>query len=145
GVVVLGTDRCRADDIMRDADLAMSAAKDQGGNAWAEFEPSMYEAMSADVMLEAELRAALRAGSVEVHFQPVVALPQGRAHAVEALARWNHPALGQIPPARFIPLAEQRGLITAVGSYVLQESCAQLARWRAQAGENAPSSVSVNV
>jgi len=80
-----------------------------------------------------------------VHYQPVVSLPHGRAHAVEALARWNHPELGQIPPARFIPLAEQRGLITAVGSYVLQESCTQLARWRAQAGPVAPSSVSVNV
>ena len=145
GLVVLGADRCRADDVMRDADLAMSAAKDRGGNAWAEFEPSMYEAMSADTILEAELRAALRAGSVEVHYQPVVSLPHGRAHAVEALARWNHPELGQIPPARFIPLAEQRGLITAVGSYVLQESCTQLARWRAQAGPVAPSSVSVNV
>ena len=145
GLVVLGSDRCRADDVMRDADLAMSAAKDRGGNAWAEFETSMYEAMSADTVLEAELRAALRAGSVEVHYQPVVSLPQGRAYAVEALARWNHPQLGQIPPARFIPLAEQRGLITAVGSYVLQESCAQLARWRAQAGEDAPRSVSVNV
>jgi diguanylate cyclase (GGDEF)-like protein/PAS domain S-box-containing protein len=145
GLVVLGTDRCRADDVMRDADLAMSAANEQGGTAWAEFEPSMYEAMSADTMLEAELRAALRAGSVEVHYQPVVALPHGRATAVEALARWNHPELGQIPPARFIPLAEQRGLISAVGSYVLQESCAQHARWRAQAGEDAPRSVSVNV
>jgi EAL domain-containing protein (putative c-di-GMP-specific phosphodiesterase class I) len=145
GVVVLGADRCRADDVMRDADLAMSAAKERGGNAWAEFEPSMYEAMSADTMLEAELRAALRAGSVEVHYQPVVTLPHGQACAVEALARWNHPELGQIPPARFIPLAEQRGLISAVGSYVLQESCAQLARWRAQAGEDAPRSVSVNV
>jgi EAL domain-containing protein (putative c-di-GMP-specific phosphodiesterase class I) len=130
---------------MRDADLAMSAAKDQGGNGWAEFEPSMYEAMSADTKLEAELRAALRAGSVEVHYQPVVALPHGRAHGVEALARWNHPELGQIPPGRFIPLAEQRGLITTVGSYVLQEACAQLARWRAQVGEDAPRSVSVNV
>jgi diguanylate cyclase (GGDEF)-like protein/PAS domain S-box-containing protein len=145
GLVVLGTDRCRADDVMRDADLALSAAKERGGNAWAEFERSMYEAMSADTMLEAELRAALRAGSVEVHYQPVVSLPHGRAHAVEALARWNHPTLGQIPPARFIPLAEQRGLITAVGSYVLQESCAQLARWRSQAGMDAPQSVSVNV
>lgn len=145
GVVVLGSDRCRADDVMRDADLAMSAARERGGNAWAEFEPSMYEAMSADTMLEAELRAALRAGSVEVHYQPVVTLPHGRACAVEALARWNHPELGQIPPARFIPLAEQRGLIGAVGTYVLQESCAQLARWRAQAVKDAPRSISVNV
>ena len=145
GLVVLPDGRFRAEDVMRDADLAMYAAKSRGRNAWAEFEPSMYEAMSADTRMEADLRAALRAGTVEVHYQPVVSLPHGRPYGVEALARWHHPELGEISPARFIPLAEQRNLIVPVGAYVLLEACGQLARWRSDYGEQAPRTVAVNV
>jgi diguanylate cyclase (GGDEF)-like protein/PAS domain S-box-containing protein len=145
GLVLIPSGACQVEELMRDADLAMYAAKSQGRNQWVQFEPEMYEAVSADARLEAALRSALRDGDLKVHYQPIMDLRTGRPHGVEALARWQHPDLGEVPPDRFIALAEQRSLIIGVGDFVLRTACRQLAYWQRQLGADAPAEVSVNV
>lgn len=145
GLVLLPSGPCQVEELMRDADLAMYAAKSQGRNQWAEFESAMYEAVSADARLEAALRSALRDGDLKVHYQPIIDLHTGRPYGVEALARWQHPDLGEVPPDRFIALAEQRSLIVGVGDFVLRTACLQLAYWQRQIGAQAPAEVAVNV
>ncbi|WP_164520276.1 EAL domain-containing protein [Specibacter cremeus] len=130
------------EEMLRNADLAMYAAKTAGKAHWCAFEPGMHHALTARVQLEADLRTALEAGQFAVHYQPICELASGRTRAVEALLRWQHPTLGPISPAEFIPLAEQTGLIVPIGAWVLAEACRQIARMPAVAGEI---TVSVNL
>jgi diguanylate cyclase (GGDEF)-like protein len=116
-----------ADEVLRDADLAMYAAKSAGGNQQRTFTPHLRESMSERVQLEDDLRAAVHGGELVPWFQPIVDLGTGRVRAVEALARWQHPRLGMVPPDQFIPLAENGGLIDALGESMLRQSCARLA------------------
>jgi diguanylate cyclase (GGDEF)-like protein len=115
------------DDVLRDADLAMYAAKSTGGNQARTFTPALRAQMSERVRLEDELRDAVHRGDLIAHFQPIIDLATGRARAVEALARWPHPRLGMVPPDQFIPLAESSGLIDALGESMLRQSCDRLA------------------
>jgi diguanylate cyclase (GGDEF)-like protein len=118
------------DELLRNADLAMYRAKKAGGNRAATYETAMRTALLARIELEADLRHALERGELSLAYQPVVELETGRTVGVEALARWTHPSRGPIPPLTFIPVAEEIGLIAAIGRWVLREACGQLAAWR---------------
>jgi diguanylate cyclase (GGDEF)-like protein len=119
-----------ADELLRNADLAMYRAKKAGGNRAATYETAMRTALLARIELEADLRHALDRDELSLVYQPVVELESGRTVGVEALARWAHPTRGMIPPLTFIPLAEEIGVIGAIGRWVLREACRQLAAWR---------------
>ncbi|HEY0532687.1 MAG TPA: bifunctional diguanylate cyclase/phosphodiesterase [Actinoplanes sp.] len=131
-------------EVLRQAEVAMHAAK-QTGEPWKRWTPALDERSAADVRLGAELRAALDAGQFRVVYQPIVRLPEGRVHAVEALVRWEHPTRGVVSPIHFVPVAEQNGLIVELGAWILHTACARLVAWRAELGPDAPTKVSVNV
>jgi diguanylate cyclase (GGDEF)-like protein/PAS domain S-box-containing protein len=133
GVALTNPDRAEnAEDILRNADVAMYLAKQQGTSGYAFFAPSMHDNLLRRLALIADLRDGLDRGEISVHYQPIVDLRTGRIVGVEALARWRHPDRGPIGPDEFIPLAEQTGLIQPLGRYVLEQSCTEAARWREQ-------------
>ncbi|MBV9411784.1 MAG: bifunctional diguanylate cyclase/phosphodiesterase, partial [Acidimicrobiia bacterium] len=131
-------------DLLRDADLAMYQAKEQGRAGWAIFESDLAERARARLDLETDLRQAITSGELVVHYQPELDLPTGRVVGMEALVRWQHPRLGLLSPDRFIPLAEETGLIVPLGAWVLREACAQTVRWQHRFGADAVPRVSVN-
>jgi diguanylate cyclase (GGDEF)-like protein len=122
------------DAVLRDADLAMYRAKGAGKGRYVFFEPGMHAEAVTRLELEADLRAALARGEFRLAYQPIVALDTGAPVGVEALARWDHPLRGVVAPADFIPVAEETGLIVALGRWVLDEACRQLAAWSAAGG-----------
>ncbi|GAA0733745.1 EAL domain-containing protein [Dactylosporangium roseum] len=132
-------------ELLRNADLAMYAAKGDGRDRCALFDPGMY----ADILREAEERAELeRALALEefvVHYQPIVDLPTSRLIGVEALVRWEHPVRGMLGPGTFIPLAESTGLIVPLGRWVLRQACTQLATWCTQFESASGIRVNVNL
>ena len=134
-----------AEVLIRDADTAMYQAKDAGRDAVAVFDESMRTAVAERVELERDLRHAIARHQLHVVYQPIVQLPGGNVVGMEALARWAHPDHGVIPPAKFIPLAEESGLISAIGAWVLEEAVSQLAAWRRQWPEMASLYMSVNL
>ena len=133
-----------ADSLIGDADTAMYRAKAAGRQQWAVFDPSMRAAVRSRVELELALRHALVDGQLEVHYQPVVRLSDESVDAAEALLRWHHPVLGQVGPSDFIPVAEESGLISELGDWVVQRALDQVLAWRAHPGRERMS-VSVNV
>ncbi len=119
-----------ASEIMRSADLAMYRAKSEGKGRYAIYEPSMHELVLERLELKADLQRAVVADEFDVHYQPIVTLRTGGIVGVEALVRWNHPQRGILPPADFLGLAEETGLILPVGKHVLNQACRQTASWR---------------
>ena len=119
------------DALLADADLAMYFAKRAGRGRHAVFTPAMRSALVEQLQIGEDLRTALAAGSIEVHYQPIVDLKTGAVVGAEALARWQHSERGWIPPATFIPLAEELGLVQAIDAHVLRRACEQGQRWRA--------------
>ncbi|MFN8556457.1 MAG: EAL domain-containing protein [Dehalococcoidia bacterium] len=145
--VGIALSECGADhpqDLLRHAEVAMYQAKDLGRSRVEVFDSHMGVRARERLELEADLRRALRGGELRLQYQPLVTLEAGRMVAVEALVRWQHPREGLLPPGRFISLAEETGLITAVGRWVLEESCRQLRRWQDRY-PGAPARVCVNV
>jgi diguanylate cyclase (GGDEF)-like protein len=134
-----------ADELLRNADLAMYTAKAGGGNGFALYQPQMHTAIAERVRVEAGLRTAWLTGDLLVHYQPIVDLTSGRMVSVEALARWKHPDGDVIPPDVFIPIAERTGLIIPIGARILNEACQQLASWHRDYGAAADITMSVNV
>jgi diguanylate cyclase (GGDEF)-like protein/PAS domain S-box-containing protein len=130
GIAVLGAGPAGADELLRDADLAMYVAKRSGKNCYELYDPSMYEAAVRRRQLSAELRTAIDEDQLVVHYQPIVDLRGTRAVGVEALVRWLHPTRGMVSPAEFIPLAEETGLVVDLGRVVLRQACADVAAWR---------------
>lgn len=114
--------------LLKHADAAMYVAKSLGGNTHVVFD-SFDGAPGEALHLETELRHALERGQLRLEYQPQIEAASGRVLGVEALLRWDHPKLGQVPPAHFIPVAERSGLILSIGQWVLQAACAQLAAW----------------
>ena len=142
--IAIGRSGGHSADLLGEADLAMYAAKRAGKGQSAFFEPSLLAAARERLELHRELVAAIENGEFVVHYQPIVSLPDGAIEGTEALVRWIHPTRGLIPPASFIPLAEDTGLIGRIGEWVLQEAAESTASWRrTRAGRGL--TVSVNV
>ncbi|WP_282705198.1 putative bifunctional diguanylate cyclase/phosphodiesterase [Zestomonas thermotolerans] len=112
------------------ADMAMSQAKQAERGGFRFYSPELNSIAQERLALENALREALTDGSLQLYYQPQVCLDDGRLYGLEALARWHHPVLGDISPVRFIPLAEDCGLIGGLGLWALREACRQLAEWR---------------
>jgi len=145
GVVASDTNRGDADALLRDADTAMYEAKRAGRGRYVLFDATMHERVARSVELENDLRRALHNDEFHVVYQPIVDLASGALCGVEALARWRHPERGSVPPLEFIPVAEETGLIGALGARVLREACDQFVAWQAELGDAAPRSVAVNL
>ncbi len=117
------------DVLQKNADLALYAAKAEGKRTYRFFESVMEESLNNRHALERDLRGALAAGELELYYQPIVDLRSMRTTGLEALLRWNHPVHGAVPPATFIPVAEDAGLINEIGRWVLAQACADAACW----------------
>ncbi|MCU7722646.1 EAL domain-containing protein [Actinoplanes sp. KI2] len=134
-----------ADEVLRNADIAMYEAKAGGKAAWVRFEPRMRHDVVNHARLASELHNALVRHELYLLYQPVFDIVTGWLHGAEALVRWNHPVRGFVSPGEFIPVAERSGLIVPLGSWVLREACEQLARWHAEYGDGAIKTINVNV
>jgi len=134
--------RDSADELLRDADVALYEAKRAGKNRWMAFESQMQTAAQERLGLEMALREALDRDQFFLHYQPVFDLQKETITGVEALIRWRHPVRGVIPPDSFIPLAEETGLIVPIGRWVLRTACERAARWHHQ---QRPIGMSINV
>ena len=135
----------RAEDVLRDADVAMYRAKERGRARIEVFDERIRARLLERLETEHALRRALRRGELRVHYQPVVRTDDGQLTSFEALLRWQHPERGLVAPGEFVPLAEETGLIVPIGRWVLREACAQLRAWREAAGGGADIKVAVNL
>ena len=116
--------------LMKNADIAMYQAKEEGKNTFSFYSAELNTHSMERLVFESSLQRALEAQQLQVHYQPKVDCQTGRMTGVEALLRWNHPDLGPVPPAKFIPVAEETGLIVAMGCWVLRTACLQHVAWR---------------
>jgi diguanylate cyclase (GGDEF)-like protein len=117
------------EQILKNADLAMYAAKSAGRRTWRFFEPEMDARVTSRRVLEMDLRQAIADGALEIYYQPCVNLCDDKITGCEALVRWRHPVRGMISPAEFIPIAEESGLINELGEWVLSKACAEAMTW----------------
>jgi diguanylate cyclase (GGDEF)-like protein/PAS domain S-box-containing protein len=146
GVATAGAECLDAAQLLRDADLALYAAKNAGKNTHKFFEPGLHQAVLARLERRDELERALALGQLRLHYQPIVRLDDGELVGLEALVRWQHPTLGLLAPDEFIAVAEESGLIVPLGRWVLEQACADLSRWqRSQRVPGDPLRMSVNV
>ncbi|MGI9184714.1 MAG: EAL domain-containing protein [Solirubrobacteraceae bacterium] len=134
-------DAADADELLRDADVALARAKDRGRDRYEIFDEPMRARLLDRVELESDLRAALQNDELRLLYQPVVTVSDGGLAAVEALVRWKHPTRGLLAPAEFIPVAEESDLIVSLGAWVIEEACEQTRRWR----ESHPAQLGVRV
>lgn len=131
GVAVYPTDGVDVQTLMKHADMAMYQVKAKGRNAWAFYAPAMNHAVQERLQLENDLRQALARGEFVLYYQPQWKISTHRLIGWEALVRWQHPQQGLVPPDKFIPIAEETGLIVALGEWVLTTACAQAMAWQA--------------
>jgi diguanylate cyclase (GGDEF)-like protein len=134
-----------AGDLLRRADLAMYAAKEDGKNRYAHYDAELEARTEEHAQIAAELSVALERDELHMLYQPIIDLNTGAVMGVEALVRWRHPRDGMVSPVRFIPVAERTGLIVPIGAWVLRTACEQAADWQYRLGDRAPSRITVNV
>jgi diguanylate cyclase (GGDEF)-like protein/PAS domain S-box-containing protein len=144
GVAVSTSQQTTAEELLRDADLAMYMAKSNGKNRLELFQPSMHSAALARLSLKGDLERALERDEFVLLYQPIMRLGSGQLSGVEALVRWNHPRRGLISPLDFIPLAEETGLIVPLGRWVLEQACRQAVTWDAAGATSLTMSVNVS-
>ena len=130
GITLHPVDATEAEDLLKNADQAMYAAKNEGRNRFSYFTQSMQQTAQMRLRLTSELRGALAAGQFRVYYQPIVNLATGRIIKAEALIRWQHPERGMVSPVEFIPLAEETGMIVEIGDWIFREAASQLKQWR---------------
>jgi len=135
----------RAEDLLRDANIAVHRAKSKGTAQQAIFNEDMYAAVVARLNLEMDLRSALERQEFCVYYQPIVDLKTGKISGFEALIRWHHPLKGIVSPGQFIPIAEENGLIIPIGVAVLQQACQQIRQWQQQFQTQPSLTISVNL
>ena len=133
-----------AEDLLRNADIAMYTAKANGKNRIEAYQPEMHAAATARLALRGDLERAMERNEFFLVYQPIVCLADGRPTGVEALVRWQHPERGVVNPMEFIPVAEETGLIVKLGGWVLDEACRQLHAWDVS-GAMPPLTINVNV
>ena len=144
GIAMFPSDADRAEELVRCADSAMYSAKDRGRATWEFYTAELDHRAHERLQLENDLRQALEKDELELHYQPIVDLSDGSIAGAEALLRWTHPTMGSISPARFIPIAEQSGLIVEIGDWVIDRACRQAAEWFANGQPAFPVSVNVS-
>ena len=130
GVALSTIGHLRAEDMLRDADIAMYRAKAKGKAQYQVFDLSMHTHAMSKLQLETEMRQALQRGEFCLHYQPIIDLEDESLAGFEALIRWNHPKRGLVSPGEFIPLAEEIGLVIPLGRWILYESCRQMREWQ---------------
>lgn len=145
GIVNGNSDYQNADEVLRDADIAMYHAKALGKSRYAGFDPTMRERVVERLQMENDLRTALEGGEFGLVYQPILALNSGNVIGFEALLRWHHPQKGTIMPSDFIHLAEESGLINPIGQWILEEASQQLHKWQQIYPMNPPLSMNVNL
>jgi diguanylate cyclase (GGDEF)-like protein len=145
GIALSSSGYDRADDILRDADIAMYRAKENGKARYELFDHGMHARAVSRLQLESDLRQAIEQKEFCVYYQPIVSLQTGRLAGFEALVRWNHPRRGLVSPADFIPVAEETGLIVPIGEWVLNEACARVRQWQIDSPSHRSLSLSVNL
>ncbi|MCH8497232.1 MAG: EAL domain-containing protein [Marinobacter sp.] len=143
GIAIYPTDSDNSGTLLQHADAAMYEAKNKGKSAYERFAPEMREVSQERLQIESRLRRALELNEFELHYQPIVRTQTGKVMGAEALLRWNNPSMGMVMPDKFIPLAEETGLITAIGDWVIEEACQAVRRWQDATGQ--PLSIAVNV
>ena len=126
GILRASENHMTSEDVMRDADTAMYQAKRSGRSQHAVFDENMHAEAKEILLLETDLRKAIEKYEFEVQYQPIFSLATGEVEGVEALARWNHPLLGEIAPSKFIPLAEETSLIDMLGELILDKACTEI-------------------
>jgi diguanylate cyclase (GGDEF)-like protein len=129
GIALAPGDGSTREELVKNADLALYGAKESGRGTYRFFEQAMDDRMMVRHALELDLRQALAGGEFQIHYQPIVNLAEDRISACEALLRWNHPERGQVGPDEFIPVAEDSGLITPIGEWVIRTACLEAAGW----------------
>lgn len=129
GISIAPNDTIERDRILKNADLALYEAKGGGRGTFCLYEPHMDARITVRQKMETDLRGALANGEFELHYQPIVDLQTNQVSGCEALLRWHHPGRGMIAPAEFIPIAEESGLLTSLGEWVLRQACADAAAW----------------
>lgn len=145
GIALPSSQFSSAEEMVRAADIAMYKAKEQGQSSIAVFHPTMQSRAITQMQLENDLRRAVDRSEIEMLYQPIIDLQTGKIAGVEALARWRHPDRGTVVPAEFIPLAEDTGLINAIGATALRLASRQMAEWRKTLGDSRPALMSVNL
>jgi diguanylate cyclase (GGDEF)-like protein len=144
GIAVSSVEYVSSSELLRDADIAMYRAKERGG-CHEIFNPGMHAEMRYRLQLENDLRRAIEQHEFLVYYQPIISLQTGELVGFEALIRWQHPERGLVPPIQFIPVAEDTGLIVAIGEWVMNEACRQLCIWQKQYPSTKPLKIAVNL
>src|SRR5262249_49459504 len=137
GIAIAPTDGYEPDQLLRNADMALYRAKEDGRGTYHFFQREMDAEMQARRVLELDLRKALSGGQLELYYEPLIDITTNEISGFEALVRWNHPERGLITPDKFIPVAEEIGLIVALGDWVLNQACSEAA--------NSPDKLSIAV
>src|SRR5215813_630981 len=145
GIAQSGPNVTTSDELLRNADLAMYRAKNEGKGDYVVFEQRMHEALVERLELELDLRFAIENNEFTIHYQPIVDLGSEEMLGMEALVRWNHPRYGMLAPMKFIPLAEETNLIVPLGEWILDEACRQAKVWCDKYAGGVEISVTVNI